>query len=156
MAHSWPRRSPASGGAQPGSGGADPRSYSVMAHHSVDGGDIEVCGGVARAAKAKMAPINLVETDEAKGTDNDHEQGTQALGSTNKREKNNMWSKSEMKYPLSRWLLSGPRGLSQTRGKKSIHIFSVPFVSQGKIARLKQKLSAKHRANFANHKEQVL
>ena len=57
---------------------------------------------------------------------------------------------------MSRWLLSGPRCLSQTRGKKSIHIFNVPFVSQCKIARLKQKLSAKHRANFANHKEQVL
>ena len=156
MAQSWSQRSPASGGAQPGSGGAGRRSYSVMAHHIVDGGDIEVCGGAARAAKATMAPINLLETDEDKGTDNDHEQGTQGLGSSNKRDKNNMWLKPELMFPLSRWLFSGPLGLSQTRDKKSIQFFSGPFVCHGKIVRHKQKLSAKHRANFANHKERVL
>ena len=119
MAHSWPQRSPASGGAQPGSGGAGPRSYSVMAHLSVDGSDIEVCGGAARAAKAKLAPINLLETDEDKGTDNDHEQGTQALGSTSKREKNNMWLKSEMKYPFVEVAAVGPsRSFADSRQEK--------------------------------------
>ena len=103
----------------------------------------------------RSSPIDLSETDEDKGTDNDHEQGTQGLGSSNKRDKNNMWLKPELMFPLSRWLFEGPRGLWQTRDKKRIH-FSGPFACHGKIVRHKQKLSAKHRANFANHKEQVL
>ena len=85
-----------------------------------------------------------------------HRARPQALDSSNKRDKNNMWLKPELMFPLSRWLFEGPRGLWLTRDKKRIHIFSGPFACHGKIVRHKQKLSAKHRANFANHKERVL
>ena len=85
-----------------------------------------------------------------------HRARPQALDSSNKRDKNNMWLKPELMFPLSRWLFEGPRGLRLTRDKKRIHIFSGPFASHGKIVRHKQKLLAKHRANFANHKERVL